>query len=115
MKGGRLAREKRTLLAMIEIYCRGNHGSNPILCEECQELYQYGLQRIDRCPFGAGKPTCAKCPIHCYNPTMRARVRQVMRFSGPRMIIFHPLLTLQHYIDELFCGKAGREKRAKAT
>jgi hypothetical protein len=108
MNLGRLEREKRTLFAMIEIYCRAHHGTRSALCAECEELYQYGLRRLDKCPFQDDKPTCAKCPIHCYNPAMRERVRQVMRFAGPRMLFHHPLLTLRHYLDELLYRKAGQ-------
>ena len=78
MKKHRLEREKRTILAVIEIFCRANHGTTTSLCDDCQELYQYSLQRIDKCPPQEDKPTCARCPIHCYAPTMRARIRQAM-------------------------------------
>lgn len=96
----RLARERHTIRVMIGMYCRGNHGRRSGLCDECQELYDYAMQRMDMCPFHEDKPTCAKCPIHCYKPEMRQRVRQVMRYAGPRMLFAHPLLTIQHYIDE---------------
>lgn len=108
MNPGRLERERRTLFAMIEIYCRAHHRTRSALCAECEELYQYGLRRLDKCPFQDDKPTCAQCPIHCYNPAMRERVRQVMRFAGPRMLLHHPLLTIRHYLDELLYRKAGR-------
>lgn len=97
----RLAREKRTLRAMVMIYCRAHHASAAAPCGECQELLDYAFARLDRCPFGAGKPTCAKCPIHCYKPAMRERARAVMAFAGPRMLGRHPLLALQHLLDGL--------------
>ena len=96
----RLNRERRTIQTMIEIYCRGNHAPAGELCPECQQLAAYAMQRIEKCPFQADKPTCAKCPIHCYKPAMREQVRQVMRFSGPRMLFSHPILALLHLLDE---------------
>ncbi len=84
---------------MIEIYCRGTHQSKDSLCLECQQLLQYAMQRVDRCPYGDNKPTCARCPIHCYAPAMRERIRQVMRYSGPRMLLRHPVLTFWHLVD----------------
>ena len=73
------------------------------------------MQRIDRCPYQEDKPTCAKCPIHCYKPAMRERVRQVMRYAGPRMLLYHPVLAISHYIDEMTRGNnpeaGGKEKR----
>jgi hypothetical protein len=86
---------------MIEIFCQGNHHSNGILCAPCEQLYIYAMQRIDKCPYQADKPTCARCPIHCYKPAKRAQIRQVMRYAGPRMLLFHPVLTVWHYMDEI--------------
>jgi len=98
----RLSRERRTIQFMIEIYCRGKHSPVGEICPECQELAAYAMQRIEKCPFQADKPTCASCPIHCYKPAMRERVRQMMRFSGPRMLFAHPILAILHLVDEKF-------------
>ena len=95
----RLARERRTILAMIQLYCRAQHGGQAALCPDCQALADYALQRVERCPFKAGKPTCAKCLVHCYKPEMREKIRTVMRYAGPRMILPHPILSLWHLID----------------
>lgn len=97
--GARIARESKTLGAMIRIYCRGRHGSKGGLCSECAELRAYAERRLGKCPYGAGKPTCAKCPIHCYRPDMREQIRQVMRYAGPRMIWRHPVLAAFHLAD----------------
>lgn len=101
MKQDRLERERYTIRVMIEIFCHGNHHVSDGLCTECQQLVDYAMQRIDKCPYQAGKPTCARCPIHCYEPAMREQIRQVMRYAGPRMILLHPLLTVRHYLDEI--------------
>ena len=95
----RLRRERRTLEAMTVIYCRDIHGGAAGLCAPCRELVDYANQRLDRCPFGPEKPTCVKCPIHCYGAAHRERVRTVMRYSGPRMLWRHPLLALLHLLD----------------
>ena len=95
----RLARERRTISIMIRVYCQAQHTPAGDLCAECAELEAYALQRIEKCPFGWRKPTCAKCPIHCYKPAMRERVRQVMRYAGPRMLIRHPKLAVLHMFD----------------
>jgi hypothetical protein len=95
----RIAREERTIRLMIGMYCRQNHSTDSHLCSECQELWDYAHTRLLKCPFAPDKPACAKCPIHCYKPVMRERIRQVMRFSGPRMLWHYPILTIQHLID----------------
>ncbi len=94
-----MAREQRTVEAMIELYCQGQHSTTAGLCPDCQELRSYARQRLQRCPFQEGKTTCAKCPVHCYKPKMREQIRAVMRYAGPRMLYRHPIMTLQHMID----------------
>lgn len=97
----RMVRESKTVEAMINIYCRRQHGTQATLCPECSELLAYARERLDKCPFQEGKTTCANCPIHCYRPAMRERIRAVMRYAGPRMLPRHPILTLFHFIDGL--------------
>ena len=105
-KKDRLGREKQTIRLMIEIYCRKQHPSDKAgLCPSCQQLLDYAVQRVERCPFKADKPTCAKCTVHCYKPAMREQVRQVMRFAGPRMLLYHPFLAIAHLMDG-----AGKQK-----
>lgn len=95
----RMAREARTLEAMIRIYCRGQHGTRgDSLCAECTELQDYAGTRLEKCPYQENKTTCAKCPVHCYKADMRERVRRVMRYAGPRMLFRHPILALIHLL-----------------
>jgi len=96
----RIKRERRTIEAMIRIYCRARHSGGPVPCPECEDLEAYAICRLDRCPYGADKPACTNCPIHCYKPDYRERIREVMRFAGPRMATQHPVLALRHLIDE---------------
>src|SRR5215831_9148573 len=93
----RLDREWKTVTAMIHIYCRDQHGG--ALCAECQDLSRYVRQRLEHCRFGQEKPTCAKCPVHCYQRERRARIKEVMCYAGPRMLREHPWLTLRHLLD----------------
>jgi predicted amidophosphoribosyltransferase len=96
----RVAREWKTIQAMIGIACRNLHGGGKALCGGCEELRRYAERRLEKCPFAEEKPTCVKCPVHCYEAAMRERVRQVMRYAGPRMLLRHPILALLHLRDE---------------
>ena len=101
-KGGRrIEREAETVAAMIGLFCRAHHETTDVLCSDCAALFEYARARLDRCPFQDGKTTCAKCPIHCYEPAMRERIRLVMRYAGPRMLTRHPLLALRHLVDSM--------------
>jgi hypothetical protein len=95
----RMRRERNTVEAMIGIYCHGQHGTSNGLCPGCASLRDYARQRLQKCPFQEGKTTCARCPVHCYKPGMRAQIRAVMRYAGPRMLVRHPVMTLQHMAD----------------
>ena len=97
-KNLRISRESRTVTVMIAGYCRAHH-SREKLCVECCGLRDYALERLRKCPFGEGKTTCARCPVHCYHPEMREKIRTVMKYAGPRMICCHPLIAVRHIID----------------
>jgi predicted amidophosphoribosyltransferase len=95
----RLRREELTIAVMIRLYCRDQHGGADALCAECAPLLDYTRQRLECCRYGADKPACAHCPVHCYKPAMRAQIRAVMRYSGPRMAQRHPVLAAAHLLD----------------
>lgn len=96
----RRAREFKMIAAMLRMYCRGHHApKHASLCRECIELHDYARRRLERCVFGDAKPTCANCTVHCYKVSMRERVRQVMRWAGPRMLWRHPVLAVRHMLD----------------
>ena len=45
------------------------------------------------------KTFCSNCRVHCYKLEMRERIRKVMRFSGPRMLLYHPIMAIRHVIE----------------
>lgn len=85
---------------MVRIYCRHREG-NVHLCRNCSDLLEYAHQRLSHCPHGNRKPTCRKCTIHCYTPEMQQRMREVMRYSGPRMLLHSPAAAIAHLLREL--------------
>ncbi len=93
-------REKQTVSLMISLYCRKKHATGgKVLCRDCEELRQYAMQRSDKCPFMETKTFCSNCRVHCYRPAMREKIRAVMRFSGPRMLFYHPVMAVRHVIE----------------
>lgn len=91
--------EKRMVSQMIALYCRKNHRTKGGLCPQCAALNDYACQRSDKCPFMETKTFCSNCKVHCYKPEMRERIRTVMRFSGPRMIFYHPVAAVRHVME----------------
>lgn len=104
----KIEEEQQVVEQMIRLYCRKKEG-NKELCSECKELLQYATARLERCKFGENKPTCKKCPIHCYRPQMKERMCKVMRWAGPRMIWYHPIAAIKHIIRELLQHGNGYE------
>ncbi|MFA6571189.1 MAG: nitrous oxide-stimulated promoter family protein [Bacteroidota bacterium] len=94
----RIEREQITIQKMIELYCKLSHKSVS-LCKDCTEIYEYAMKRLEKCPFEDEKPTCINCPVHCYRETEKQKIREIMRFSGPRMLKHHPVLAIIHLID----------------
>ncbi len=92
------AKEQRVLGKMISLYCKKKHGSAGVLCGQCDELLTYALQKTEKCPFMENKTFCSNCKVHCYSPEMRQRIREVMRFSSPRMLLYYPHLAVWHLV-----------------
>ena len=92
------ARELKTMRKMIAIYCRGKHSAGEELCPQCTELQEYASQRIAHCPHMESKTFCSVCPTHCYSPERREEIRCIMRYSGPRMLLYAPRLALWHIL-----------------
>lgn len=98
-------REKQMVSQMITLYCRRTHHTRGALCPDCAALNQYACARSDRCPFMETKTFCSNCRVHRYKPDMREKIRIVMRFSGPRMIFYRPVVAIRHVVE------AKREKK----
>ena len=109
--GSKIQKEKETVEKMIRLYCEKKHNtSSGTLCSECQSLLEYSRQRLEHCQYQEDKPTCRKCPVHCYRPTMRKEIRQVMRFSGPRLALRAPMDWIKHLIHDRDDGEPQKDE-----
>ncbi len=95
-------KEQKVVEEMVRLYCKKNHKAYDKkagkMCPVCQELSDYARLRSEKCPFMENKTFCANCKVHCYKPAMREEIQKVMRFSGPRMLIYHPILAIWHLV-----------------
>ncbi len=107
-------KEQYVVEEMIRLYCRKNHSREyrqaGQMCPVCQTLSDYAKLRSEKCPFMKEKTFCANCKVHCYKPQMREQIRQVMRFSGPRMLLYHPVLAVWH----LLCSIKEKRKQKES-
>lgn len=111
-----LKRDLKTLAMFIHVYCRYRHketekwpvsmkthdvtaiaGRQLVLCSECQKLLTHAFTKRTHCPMDP-KPACKHCPSHCYHPDYRAKIREVMKYSGKRMVLTGRLDYLYHLL-----------------
>ncbi len=102
----RIQREAAVVEMMIGKYCRALHHPEGEFCRECGDLLDYARQRLAQCPWQENKTSCGQCPVHCYKPEMRRKIRQVMRYAGPRMLLTNPVISVRHFLD-------GRRKKPR--
>jgi len=96
----RLNREYKTMVRMVSIFCADQHGGKrSTVCHDCREFLEYAAKRLEKCPYGEEKPSCANCPVHCYKSAQREHARRIMRYAGPRMSYRHPWLAVMHMLD----------------
>lgn len=94
----------------VEVYCVGKHGSiertqfslpaglgERRLCPECSTFMQYAVTRRLKCPLEAEKPTCKHCRIHCYNKANLEKVKEIMAYSGKKLMLRGRLDYIWHY------------------
>ena len=91
----RIEREKQTVRKMIELYCR-HHLKKKEMPEDYKLLADYACTRLEHCRYGEEKTACKDCPTHCYAKTERQAIREVMRWTGPRMIWYAPKDAIIH-------------------
>ena len=107
-------RDLRVLINFIQLYCEKRHADRErpefelpremqahsrkkfFLCKECAELTSHGIKKRRNCPLDP-KPSCRKCRIHCYSGDYRTKIREIMAFSGRRMVMRGRLDYLWHY------------------
>jgi hypothetical protein len=105
----------RILMKFVGIYCRENHAGEKAaftfrqfdireiekkeipVCPECARLLTYGLTMRLKCPHDP-KPMCKKCETQCYHGDYKARIREVMKFSGIHLVKRGRLDMLYHYL-----------------
>ena len=88
----KIEREKEVVGLMIHLYCQHHDDINE------QEMMEYAIQRIEKCPMMETKTFCSQCQIHCYRKDMKENIKKVMRYSGPRMMFYHPILAMKHML-----------------
>lgn len=80
----------------IPEFLRSGHTESNRLCPDCAALLAHGIKKRSLCPLDP-KPSCKSCHIHCYTPEYRQKIREIMAYSGKRMILRGRVDYLFHY------------------
>ncbi|MBS5710633.1 MAG: nitrous oxide-stimulated promoter family protein [Veillonella sp.] len=84
--------ELKTMYQIIGIYCHNKHHTpKGQLCEACEQ----------------SKTFCSVCKTHCYAPNYREKIREIMRYGGPRMLLVSPIQVIRHMYLEWKDKKRG--------
>jgi hypothetical protein len=104
----------QTLIKFVGIFCGENHNREKVpfsfklldlkaitkkeipLCPDCTRLLTYGLTMRLKCRHDP-KPMCKKCETQCYHGDYKAKIREVMKFSGMYLVKHGRLDLLYHY------------------
>ncbi|MEG0255124.1 nitrous oxide-stimulated promoter family protein [Vagococcus sp.] len=97
-QGPKISFEKKTVQAMIDIYYKQYKDDEHLI--EKEDVENYAMSRLNYCRFGEEKPTCKVCPVHCYKKSYKEKMQKIMRYSGPRMMIYHPVMSVEHFVKE---------------
>jgi hypothetical protein len=111
-----LRRDLRILARFIAVYCDGLHPAadrtaielksldveallrEPVhLCPGCAKLLIHAFTKRMHCPLDP-KPVCKHCPQHCYHPRYRAAIREVMKYSGRKLVLSGRIDYLLHLL-----------------
>ncbi len=106
--------EKRLISEMIAYYCQKKHGSaagRP--WEGCLKTEGYAHPRLGPRPVTGDKNLFSPCAGHRYAPRRGGRIREVMRYSGPHMLIRHPLLVVRHALTGMQNKNTGKKGRGE--
>lgn len=109
-----LVRDLKTLAKFVGLYCQHQHPGvlkrpvamkhldvttlmgRPIhLCPSCTRLVTHAMIKRTSCPLDP-KPQCKRCTSHCYHPAYRKKMKEVMRFSGMKLVLSGRLDYLLH-------------------
>jgi len=111
-----LVQKDLSMLALfVRVYCEGNHAEATkapfvlkgfdvpaisgreelCLCPGCTKLLMHAFIKRQACPMDP-KPMCKHCPSHCYAPLYRQQIREVMKYSGRKLVLRGRLDMLIH-------------------
>lgn len=92
-------REKKMISQMIALYCHRNHHTRGAPLSRVRGAERLRPRPLRALPVHGDEDLLRQLPRARYKPDMREKIRAVMRFSGPRMIFYHPVAAIRHVVE----------------
>ena len=109
-------KEKENIRKTFGVYCNANHGTEDgKLCPKCTALLTQVMLKIQRCPYGIGKPLCDLCETSCLGENVTKDFRAVMKAGQKKMRLSHPLMTVRHKLASMGMEYAKMQRDKKST
>lgn len=96
----RLNDKQKMLIAIFGVYQKYNKDTDLNL----EEIKSYSLKRLDNCIHIGEDIFCGFCEIQCFGDKYKKEIRSIMRFSGPRMILYHPIMAIRYLKAKIKCS-----------
>lgn len=97
-----IPKEKENIRKTFGVYCNTNHGTTDgKLCPKCTATLTTAMLRINRCPYGIGKPICDRCETPCFGEKTTNEFLEIMKGGQKKMLLSHPMMTVKHKLASL--------------
>lgn len=106
--------EKENIRKTFGKFCNANHGTTDgKLCAKCTAVLSTVLIKINRCPYGIGKPICEQCETPCFGENFTKDFLAIMKGGQKKMLLSHPVMTIKHKMASLGAeyAKIQRDKK----
>lgn len=109
-------KERENIRKTFGVYCNANHETTDgKLCPKCTALLTTVMLKIQRCPYGIGKPICDRCETPCFGEKPTNEFREIMKSGQKKMLLSHPLMAVRHKLAGLGVDYAKMQRDKNST
>lgn len=108
--------EKEHIRKTFGAYCNSHHETTDgKLCSKCTALLTNVMLKIQRCPYGIGKPICEKCETPCFGENVTKNFLEIMTSAQKKVFFKSPLATVKHKIAGIGADYAKMQREKNST
>lgn len=109
-------KERENIRKTFGVYCNSHHDTKDgKLCPKCTALLTTVMLRIQRCPYGIGKPICDRCETPCFGENQTKEFIEIMNAGQKKMLLSHPMMAVRHKIAKIGMDYAKMQRDKKIS